>query len=167
MRQNGVGDEGCVALASAMQQHKAWPRLTHLVLCGNGIGDEGCAALGSALQSGPCPRLVHLQASDNHITAEGCASLARGLCDGCPELMTLDLSSNHTTALADELGEQAHLCDLNVGWNRLTRIQPELYDAILRANNVYATGNRLEEPPQAVVEENLEVLKKYVEEELM
>ena len=60
LNNNGIGDEGCKALAAALCKEGAAPRLKKLDLGFNRIGDEGCKALAAALKDGAAPRLTEL-----------------------------------------------------------------------------------------------------------
>ena len=129
---------------------------------------EGCTALAEALQAGACPQLTHLylgsdSASGNWIRSKGCARLVAGL-RGCPALQLLDLSSNGIRTLPDELQQLSSLRALHIDDNKLTRIQPALYDMILRLKYLNGEGNPLEDPPIEVVEQGTEALQNYVRE---
>ena len=103
LRRNSLlGEEGVVALASAVQGGGCG--LESLALQGVGAGDSGAAALGRALLAplgghGAAPRLASLDLRENGLTAACAPELAAGVGNGTGCLRTLLLGGN---GLGDE-----------------------------------------------------------------
>ncbi|XP_052421308.1 NACHT, LRR and PYD domains-containing protein 12 isoform X13 [Carassius gibelio] len=92
LRDCGVTEEGCVALASALRSNPSHPRQLNLSL--NNLGDSGVKCLCAGLEDPHC-KLETLCLSDCCITVEGCAALASALRSNPSHLRHLDLSGNN------------------------------------------------------------------------
>ena len=107
--QNGIGDAGVIALASAWQQ-SAPVALEKVVLTANRIGDAGFSAIAKALASGACARLARLELASNFIGSDGVRAFALGLCGGP--------GSASDSAASTQPARQS-LTALNLGDNRV------------------------------------------------
>ncbi|XP_052428078.1 NACHT, LRR and PYD domains-containing protein 12-like isoform X2 [Carassius gibelio] len=90
LRDCGVTDEGCAALASALRSNPSY--LRELYLSGNYLGDS-VKLLSDVLQDPHC-KLEKLWMSDCGVTNEGCAALASALRSNPSHLRQLSLSWN-------------------------------------------------------------------------
>jgi Ran GTPase-activating protein (RanGAP) involved in mRNA processing and transport len=86
---NGIGDEGAIYLALALEQNDT---LQELLLQDNGIGDAGAKALARALRTNKTLRTLYLHV--NSIGAEGMCELIRAL-KGNKSLKTLEAYGNN------------------------------------------------------------------------
>ncbi|KAF4108671.1 NLR family CARD domain-containing protein 3-like isoform X1 [Onychostoma macrolepis] len=91
LRDCGVTDEGCAALASALRSNPS--HLRDLNLSGNKIGDLGVILLCVVLEDPRC-KLGKLWLRDCGVTDEGCASLTSVLRSNPSHLRELSLSGN-------------------------------------------------------------------------
>ena len=161
---NGIGAGGCKHLAQGLKEYKD-QKLTRLFLLNNKIGDEGCKSLAEALKlNGACSKLTHLSLEGNSIGNKGCEHLVGGLLKGCRGLQELDLSRNNIDALPGAMKELGSVTSLNISINRIKRIQSALYGLILGLNDFQAKYNPLEDPPEEVSDQGLDVLKRYLED---
>uniref|UniRef100_A0A8C2BFR5 NACHT LRR and PYD domain-containing protein n=1 Tax=Cyprinus carpio TaxID=7962 RepID=A0A8C2BFR5_CYPCA len=87
----GVTDEGCAALASALKSNPS--HLRELDLSGNKLESSGVTRLCDLFEDPHC-KLEKLELSDCGITDEGCAALASALRSNPEHLRELNLSSN-------------------------------------------------------------------------
>ncbi|XP_016104923.1 ribonuclease inhibitor-like isoform X2 [Sinocyclocheilus grahami] len=87
----GVTDEGCAALASALRSNPS--HLRHLDLSGNKLESFGVTQL-CALFEDPHCKLEKLELSKCGLTDEGCAALTSALRSNPEHLRDLNLSSN-------------------------------------------------------------------------
>jgi len=118
LENNQIGAEGAIALANALQNHNG---LTHLRLYNNQIGAEGAIALANALQNHN--GLTHLWLYNNQIGAEGAIALANAL-QNHNGLTQLGLSNNQigaegAIALADALQNHNGLTQLGLSNNQI------------------------------------------------
>ena len=92
----GIGDEGCVTLASALANETSrGPPLENLLLGGNLLGDACMTSLSAAAARGRLRSLRALGLSRNDITDAGCEKLASNLALGhFPSLRDLFISKN-------------------------------------------------------------------------
>ncbi|XP_050993899.1 NACHT, LRR and PYD domains-containing protein 3-like isoform X5 [Labeo rohita] len=90
LRDCGVTDEGCAALASALRSNPS--HLTELILSVNKLGDS--VKLLSAVLEDPHCKLEKLRLYKCGITDEGCAALASALRSNPSHLTELNLSGN-------------------------------------------------------------------------
>ncbi|CAM4577875.1 unnamed protein product [Leuciscus chuanchicus] len=90
LRDCGVTDEGCSALASALRSNPS--HLRDLDLWGNKLGDS--VHLLSAVLEDPHCKLDTLRLRDCGVTDEGCSALASALRSNPSHLRDLDLSEN-------------------------------------------------------------------------
>ncbi|KAI2660951.1 NLR family CARD domain-containing protein 3 [Labeo rohita] len=91
LRDCGITDEGCAALASALRSNSS--HLRELSLSCNYIGDLGVKLLCAALEVPHC-KLEKLWLCNCGVTDEGCAALASALRSNHSHLRHLDLSRN-------------------------------------------------------------------------
>uniref|UniRef100_A0A8C1NTT2 Uncharacterized protein n=1 Tax=Cyprinus carpio TaxID=7962 RepID=A0A8C1NTT2_CYPCA len=91
LRDCGVTDEGCSALASALRSNPS--QLRQLCLSLNEIGDLGVKRLCAGLEDPHC-KLEILWLNNCGVTDEGCAALASALRSNPSHLRELDLSGN-------------------------------------------------------------------------
>ena len=84
---NGIGNEGAIALAIALEDPNC--TLTSLDLYGNNIGPEGAIALANALKTNRTLTVLNL--GWNNIGAEGVQTLTEALKDPRCTLTSLDL----------------------------------------------------------------------------
>ncbi|XP_051737331.1 NACHT, LRR and PYD domains-containing protein 12-like isoform X1 [Ctenopharyngodon idella] len=149
LRDCGVTDEGCAALASALRSNPS--HLRHLNLSVNKLGDS--VNLLSAVLEDPHCKLETLALYDCGVTDEGCAALASALRSNPSHLRYLDLSGN-------KLGDSVHLlsavledphCKLETLWLRDCGVTDEGCAALasaLRSNpshlrDLDLSGNKL------------------------
>uniref|UniRef100_A0A9J7Y1L7 Uncharacterized protein n=1 Tax=Cyprinus carpio carpio TaxID=630221 RepID=A0A9J7Y1L7_CYPCA len=102
LRDCGVTDEGCAALASALRSNPS--HLRELNLSVNKLGDSGVKRISAVLEDPHC-KLEKLWLRDCGVTDEGCSALASALRSNPSHLRELDLSENN-------LGDSGvkHLC---------------------------------------------------------
>ncbi|XP_016361483.1 ribonuclease inhibitor-like [Sinocyclocheilus anshuiensis] len=109
LRDCGVTDEGCAALASALRSNPS--HLREMDLTGNEMGVSGLNLLSDELKDLHC-RLEKLQLRDCGVTDEGCAALASALRSNPSHLRYLDLSGNKLGAsgvkLLSDLKDDPH-----------------------------------------------------------
>ncbi|CAM4577929.1 unnamed protein product [Leuciscus chuanchicus] len=110
LRDCGVTDEGCSALASALRSNPS--HLRDLDLWGNKLGDS--VHLLSAVLEDPHCKLDTLRLRDCGVTDEGCSALASALRSNPSHLRDLDLSEN-------KLGESDFKVQLMVNKEPLQR----------------------------------------------
>ncbi|CAM4548559.1 unnamed protein product [Leuciscus chuanchicus] len=91
LRDCGVTDEGCAALASALRSNPS--HLRKLNLSYSKLGDSGVKLFFAVLENPQC-KLEKLWLSDCSVTDEGCAALASALRSNPSHLRKLDLSYN-------------------------------------------------------------------------
>ncbi|XP_048026163.1 ribonuclease inhibitor-like [Megalobrama amblycephala] len=91
LRDCGVTDEGCAALASALRSNPS--HLRKLELSRNNLGDSGVKLFSAVLENPHC-KLQELRLMDCGVTDEGCAALASALRSNPSHLRHLDLSRN-------------------------------------------------------------------------
>ncbi|XP_016117109.1 NACHT, LRR and PYD domains-containing protein 3-like [Sinocyclocheilus grahami] len=91
LRDCGVTDEGCAALASALRSNPS--HLRELDLTGNKLGASGVKRLSDGLKDPRC-KLEKLWLRDCGVTDEGCAALASALRSNPSHLRDLSLSGN-------------------------------------------------------------------------
>ncbi|XP_058633646.1 NACHT, LRR and PYD domains-containing protein 12-like isoform X2 [Onychostoma macrolepis] len=91
LRDCGVTDEGCAALASALRSNPS--HLRKLSLSKNKLGDSGVTLFCAGLEDPRC-KLETLRLRDCGVTDEGCAALASALRSNPSHLRHLDLSEN-------------------------------------------------------------------------
>ncbi|XDV33293.1 hypothetical protein PO909_003749 [Leuciscus waleckii] len=91
LRDCGVTDEGCAALASALRSNPS--HLRKLNLSYSKLGDSGVKLFFAVLENPHC-KLEKLWLSDCSVTDEGCAALASALRSNPSHLRKLDLSYN-------------------------------------------------------------------------
>uniref|UniRef100_A0A8C1LZT0 Uncharacterized protein n=1 Tax=Cyprinus carpio TaxID=7962 RepID=A0A8C1LZT0_CYPCA len=91
LRDCGVTDEGCAALASALRSNPS--HLRELSLTGNKLGVSGVKLLSDLLKDPRC-KLEKLWLSYCGVTDEGCAALASALRSNPSHLRELSLSGN-------------------------------------------------------------------------
>ncbi|XP_016096344.1 NACHT, LRR and PYD domains-containing protein 12-like [Sinocyclocheilus grahami] len=116
LRDCGVTDEGCVALASALRSNPE--HLRELNLSGNKLGASGVNLLSDLLKDPLC-KLEKLKLRDCGVTYKGCAALASALRSNPSHLRQLDLSGNKlrssTMNLLSDLLKDLH-CKLEILW---------------------------------------------------
>ncbi|XP_051717604.1 NACHT, LRR and PYD domains-containing protein 12-like isoform X2 [Ctenopharyngodon idella] len=94
LRDCGVTDEGCAALASALRSNPS-SHLRDLNLSGNNLGDSGVKIISAVLENPHC-KLEKLWLYDCGVTDEGCAALASALrSNPSSHLRELNLSENN------------------------------------------------------------------------
>ncbi|XP_042601952.1 NACHT, LRR and PYD domains-containing protein 12-like [Cyprinus carpio] len=91
LRDCGVTDEGCAALASGLRSNPS--HLRDLNLSGNKLGASGVKLLSDLLKDPRC-KLEKLKLRDCGVTDEGCAALASALRSNPSHLRELDLTGN-------------------------------------------------------------------------
>ncbi|XP_056099065.1 NACHT, LRR and PYD domains-containing protein 12-like [Rhinichthys klamathensis goyatoka] len=91
LRDCGVTDEGCVALASALRSNRS--HLRELNLYRNKLGNSGVMLLSDGLKDPHC-ELEILWLRDCGVTDEGCVALASALRSNPSHLRELDLTEN-------------------------------------------------------------------------
>ncbi|CAM4548684.1 unnamed protein product [Leuciscus chuanchicus] len=91
LRECGVTDEGCAALASALRSNPS--HLRDLYLSGNKLGDSGVKLFSAGLENPHC-KLETLGLEDCGVTDEGCAALASALRSNPSHLRNLNLCEN-------------------------------------------------------------------------
>ncbi|CAM4548236.1 unnamed protein product [Leuciscus chuanchicus] len=91
LRECGVTDEGCAALASALRSNSS--HLRELDLSFNKLGDSGVKLFSAGLENPHC-KLEKLRLRDCGVTDEGCAALASALRSNPSHLRTLYLVKN-------------------------------------------------------------------------
>ncbi|XP_067222390.1 NLR family CARD domain-containing protein 3-like isoform X2 [Chanodichthys erythropterus] len=100
LRQCGVTDEGCAALASALRSNPS--HLRELNLSYNNLGDSGVKLLSAVLENPHC-KLEKLVLSKCGVTDEGCAALASALRSNPSHLRLLNLNGNNLRDLGVKL----------------------------------------------------------------
>ncbi|XP_077077516.1 NACHT, LRR and PYD domains-containing protein 3-like isoform X2 [Siphateles boraxobius] len=151
LRDCGVTDEGCAALASALRSNPS--HLRYLSLSENKLGDSGVKQLSAVLVNPHC-KLEELWLRDCGVTNEGCFALASALRSNPSHLRYLDLSENKlgdsgVKQLSDLL-ENPH-CKLEKLWLRDCGVTDEGCVALasaLRTNpshlrDLILSGNKL------------------------
>ncbi|XP_052439436.1 NLR family CARD domain-containing protein 3-like isoform X2 [Carassius gibelio] len=116
LRDCGVTDEGCAALASALRSNSS--HLRELNLTGNKLGKSGVKLLSDLLKDPRC-KLEKLWLYDCGVTDEGCAALTSALRSNPSHLRELDLSFTKLGAsgvklLSDLLKDPR--CKLEILW---------------------------------------------------
>ncbi|KTF82323.1 hypothetical protein cypCar_00042896, partial [Cyprinus carpio] len=91
LRDCGVTDEGCSALASALRSNPS--HLRELDLSENNLGDSGVKHLCAVLEDPHC-KLEMLWLRDCGVTDEGCAALVSALRSNPSHLRELNLIGN-------------------------------------------------------------------------
>ncbi|KAI5085364.1 NACHT, LRR and PYD domains-containing protein 3 [Silurus meridionalis] len=91
LRDCGVSDEVCAALASALRSNPS--HLRKLYLSGNKVGDSGVKCLSAVLENPHC-KLEILRLCKCGVSDEGCAALASALRSNPSHLRYLNLSVN-------------------------------------------------------------------------
>ncbi|XP_053364405.1 protein NLRC3-like [Clarias gariepinus] len=91
-RLNGVSDEGCAALSSALRSNPS--HLRDLDLSYNNVGDSGVKCLSALLQNPLC-KLETLRLYNCGVSVKGCAALTSALRSNPSHLRDLDLSWNN------------------------------------------------------------------------
>ncbi|KAI5608642.1 NACHT, LRR and PYD domains-containing protein 12 isoform X4, partial [Silurus asotus] len=91
LRDCGVSDEGCAALASALRSNPSHLRELHLSL--NKVGDSGVKCLSAVLENPHC-KLEILGLKSCGVSDEGCAALASALRSNPSHLRELHLTGN-------------------------------------------------------------------------
>ncbi|XDV33247.1 hypothetical protein PO909_003732 [Leuciscus waleckii] len=91
LRECGVTDEGCAALASALRSNPS--HLRELSLSKNKLGDSGVKLFSAGLENPHC-KLEIVWLDKCGVTDEGCAALALALRSNPSHLRTLNLSYN-------------------------------------------------------------------------
>ncbi|MDB5840668.1 MAG: hypothetical protein JWQ23_2620 [Herminiimonas sp.] len=132
-----IGDEGAIAIASALKVNSA---LKILDLTGNNIGKEGAKALSSALDKNET--LTSLNLSSNKIGATGTSELVPGL-KKSTTLLALDLSKNRVgddgAAEVESLLKENHtLRTLELRENKITEVGATSLAFGLKGNNALA-----------------------------
>ncbi len=163
IRGNGIGGEGCIALADALTTNraafgvaftttlKANYTLITLNMLYNRIGDEGCIALAEALKANYT--LITLNMGYNRIGDKGCAALAAMLKEN-HTLTTLNLRGNSIgefelcrpikkgcIALAEALKANYTLKALNVQENNIRFIGCTAFAAMMKENHTLTALN--------------------------
>ncbi|XP_059356705.1 NACHT, LRR and PYD domains-containing protein 3-like isoform X5 [Carassius carassius] len=113
LRDCGVTDEGCSALASALRSNPS--RLRQLGLSLNEIGDLGVKHLCAGLEDPRC-KLEILWLNDCGVTDEGCAALASALRSNPSHLRELSLTGNKlgkSVNLLSDVLQHSH-CNLEI-----------------------------------------------------
>ncbi|XP_067267066.1 NACHT, LRR and PYD domains-containing protein 12-like [Chanodichthys erythropterus] len=116
LRDCGVTDEGCAALASALRSNDS--QLRELDLSWNELGASGVNLLSDGLKDPHC-KLEILRLRDCGVTDEGCAALASDLRSNPSHLRELDLSLNKLGVLGVNLlsdGLKDPHCKLEILW---------------------------------------------------
>uniref|UniRef100_A0A8C1SXY7 Uncharacterized protein n=1 Tax=Cyprinus carpio TaxID=7962 RepID=A0A8C1SXY7_CYPCA len=116
LRDCGVTDEGCAALASALRSNPS--HLRELNLSGNKLGTSGEKLLYDLLKDPRC-KLEKLWLRDCGVTDEGCAALTSALRSNPSHLRYLDLSGNKLGASGVNLlsdGLKDPRCKLEILW---------------------------------------------------
>uniref|UniRef100_A0A671LJ72 Uncharacterized protein n=1 Tax=Sinocyclocheilus anshuiensis TaxID=1608454 RepID=A0A671LJ72_9TELE len=158
----GVTDEGCAALASALRSNPSHRR--HLDLSWNKIGDLGVKLLCAGLKDPHC-KLEELQLSDCGVKDKGCAALASALRSNPSHLRHLDLSWNKIGDLGVNrlcAGLKDPHCKLEILWLRDCGVTDEGCVALasaLRSNSsllrhLNLTGNKLGKSGVKLLKEN-------------
>ncbi|XDV33176.1 hypothetical protein PO909_003708, partial [Leuciscus waleckii] len=93
LRECGVTDEGCAALASALRSNPSHLRYLHLSY--NNIGDSGVKLFSAVLANPHCKLEILGLLSECGVTDEGCAALASALRSNPSHLRQLNLSGNN------------------------------------------------------------------------
>ncbi|XP_058636208.1 NACHT, LRR and PYD domains-containing protein 3-like isoform X2 [Onychostoma macrolepis] len=148
LRDCGVMDKGCAALASALRSNPS--HLTELDLSGNKLGDS-VKLLSDVLQNPHC-KLEKLELSDCGVTDEGCAALASALRSNPSHLTELSLSGNKlgdSVKLLSDVLQNPH-CRLEKLW---------LSDCGVTDEGGAALASALRSNPSHLTELNLSVNK--------
>ncbi|XP_056107610.1 NACHT, LRR and PYD domains-containing protein 12-like isoform X3 [Rhinichthys klamathensis goyatoka] len=116
LRDCGVTDEGCAALASALRSNPS--HLRELSLSGNKLGDSGVKLFSAGLENPHC-KLEILWLRRCGVTDEGCAALASALRLNPSHLRELNLSGNKLGDSGVKLfsaGLENPYCKLEILW---------------------------------------------------
>ncbi|XP_059418599.1 NACHT, LRR and PYD domains-containing protein 12-like isoform X1 [Carassius carassius] len=162
LRDCGITNEGCAALASALRSNPS--HLRRLDLSWNKKGDLGVKLLCAGLKDPHC-KLEELQLRDCGVTHEGCAALASALGSNPSHLRHLDLSWNKIEDLGVKrlcAGLKGNHCKLEMLWLRDCGITDEGCVALasaLRSNSsllrhLNLTGNKLGESGVKLLKDN-------------
>ncbi|XP_026073127.1 NACHT, LRR and PYD domains-containing protein 12-like isoform X1 [Carassius auratus] len=162
LRDCGITDEGCAALASVLRSNPS--HLRRLDLSWNKKGDLGVKLLCDGLKYPHC-KLEELQLRDCGVTYEGCAALASALGSNPSHLRHLDLSWNKIEDLGVKrlcAGLKGNHCKLEILWLRDCGITDEGCVALasaLRSNSsllrhLNLTGNKLGESGVKLLKDN-------------
>ncbi|KAK7155979.1 hypothetical protein R3I94_006142 [Phoxinus phoxinus] len=149
LRDCGVTDEGCAALASALISNPS--HLRELNMSVNKLGDSGVKLLFFVLENLHC-KLETLGLSDCGVTDEGCAALASALSSNPSHLRYLNLSENKlgdsgvkliSAVLENCKLEELWLSDCGVTDEGCAALASALRSNPSHMRNLYLSGNKL------------------------